>query len=103
MGEEYSGWEAAAPAPAPAVPTVGTATLSWTAPGGTNVVGYRVYYGTVSGSYLQALGSGLQTGTSTTYVVTGLPRGYMYYFAVTAVTAGGEETAYSNEATKHVQ
>jgi len=62
-----------------------------------------VYYGTVSGSYLQALGSGLSTGNSTTYVVTDLPRGYMYFFVVTAVAAGGEESAYSNEATKHVQ
>ncbi len=85
------------------MPTVGTATLSWTAPGGANVVGYRVYYGTASGSYRQALGAGLDTGNGTTYVVTGLPRGYMYYFAVTAVAAGGEESAFSNEASKHVQ
>jgi len=67
------------------------------------VTGYRVYYGTVSGSYLQALGKGLSAGNSTTHVVTGLPRGYMYYFAVTAVGANGEESTFSNEATKHVQ
>jgi hypothetical protein len=67
------------------------------------VTGYRVYYGTVSGSYLQALGKGLSAGNATTLVVTGLPRGYMYYFAVTAVGANGAESAFSNEATKNVQ
>ena len=68
-----------------------------------NVAGYRVYYGTVSRSYLQAQGKGLSAGNVTTHVVTDLPRGYMYYFAVTAVDANGEESAFSNEATKHVQ
>ncbi len=67
------------------------------------MTGYRVYYGTVSGSYQQALGKGLGAGSATTHVVTGLPRGYMYYFAVTALGANGEESAFSNEATKHVQ
>jgi fibronectin type 3 domain-containing protein len=68
-----------------------------------SVAGYRVYYGTVSRSYLQALGAGLSTGNNTSYVVTGLPRGYMYYFSVTAIDAAGNESAFSNEATKHVQ
>jgi len=66
-------------------------------------VGYRVYFGTVSGSYQQALGKGLSAGNVATHVVSGLPRGYMYYFAVTAVAANGEESVFSNEATKHVQ
>jgi hypothetical protein len=35
--------------------------------------------------------------------VTGLPRGYMYFFAVTAIDASGAESTFSNEATKHIQ
>jgi fibronectin type 3 domain-containing protein len=99
--------EAPAPAPAPAptipAPTAGTATLSWSAPGSANVIGYRVYYGTASRSYLQPRGMGLSAGNATTHVVTGLPRGYLYFFAVTAVGANDEESDFSNEATKHLQ
>jgi fibronectin type 3 domain-containing protein len=63
------------------------------------VAGYRVYYGTASGSYSQAKGSGLYV-TNTTYTVPSLTSGSTYYFAVTAVDASGNESAYSTEATK---
>ena len=89
-----------APAPPPASASTGTATLSWTAPAA-SVVGYRVYYGTSSRSYSQALGSGAFVATST-YVVTGLQSGRTYYFAVTAIDAAGAESGFSNEASKTV-
>ena len=65
--------------------------------------GYRVYYGTAPGSYLQARGAGASAGTSTSYTATGLLAGKVYYFAVTAVDSSGNESAFSNEASKLVQ
>jgi hypothetical protein len=67
------------------------------------VVGYRVYYGTTPGTYIQALGSGIGAGYSTTYSITGLTKGETYYFAVTAIDAVGNESGFSNEAYKLVQ
>ena len=88
----------------PTVPTglVGTAVsanqigLSWN-PSTDNVgaTGYRVYWGTASGVYLQARGAGLST-TTTTYTVTGLASPARYFFAVTAQNTL-EESVYSNE------
>jgi Fibronectin type III domain len=90
--------DAPGPALGPAPATAGTATLSWTAPAG-SVAGYRVYYGTASRSYSQALGSGTVV-TGTTFTISSLPAGYTYYFAVTAFDDAGVESAYSNEASK---
>ncbi len=88
-----------APPPPPPPPALtGTAALSWTSPTGV-VSGYRVYYGTASRGYEQALGSGI-VATTTTFTVADLPSGRTYYFAVTAINATGVESAYSNEATK---
>jgi hypothetical protein len=88
------------PSPTPAPAATGSALLSWNAPTG-SVSGYRVYYGTSSGSYDQPKGNGLFV-TNTTTTVPNLDSGTTYYFAVTAVTAGGEESTYSSEATKAV-
>jgi fibronectin type 3 domain-containing protein len=67
------------------------------------VVGYRVYYGRASGSYLQAIGAGLNAGSSTAFTVNALPAGSTYYFVVTSVDGAGRESAYSNEATKQIR
>lgn len=77
--------------------------LSWTAVSSASVTGYRVYYGPSSGNYKQALGSGIKTGTSPTFSVTGLNPGIVYYFAVTAVDSAGNESGFSNEVSKLVQ
>jgi fibronectin type 3 domain-containing protein len=68
------------------------------APAGT-VSGYRVYYGTASRSYGQALGGGIFTKTPS-YTVSNLASGATYYFAVTAVDAAGVESEYSTERSK---
>ncbi len=85
------------PGPAPAVTNF--AVLTWTAPIG-NVTGYRVYYGTSSRNYQQALGGGAYYAPSKEVLVTNLTQGSTYYFAVTAIDAAGQESAYSTEATK---
>jgi fibronectin type 3 domain-containing protein len=45
----------------------------------------------------------MRAGNSTTYPITGLTKGVTYYFAVTAVDATGNESAFSNEGSKLVQ
>jgi fibronectin type 3 domain-containing protein len=76
--------------------------LTWGS-GGTGGATYRVYYGTASRAYGQPYGAGLDTNGATTFTVSGLPGGQLYYFSVTAVDASGRESVYSNEATKLVQ
>jgi hypothetical protein len=66
------------------------------------VAGYRVYFGSSSRTYFQPLGTGLSAGTATTFTVAGLQRGQTYYFAVTDVDSLGNESPYSNEATKFI-
>jgi hypothetical protein len=82
---------------------VTTAELSWAAASASDVAGYRVYYGTASGSYLQTRGSGVSTGTATRFTASGLTSGQIYYFAVTAYDAAGNESGYSAEASKVIQ
>ena len=83
-----------------APPTETTAVLEWTASESPDVTGYRVYYGTTSGAYDQPMGSGIAAGASDRYTVTGLTPGATYFFAVTSTDDAGNESEYSNEATK---
>jgi Fibronectin type III domain len=69
-------------------------TLAWDAVVGAN--GYRIYYRSASGSYLQNRGEGIDAGNSTTYSVTGLVSGTTYCFAATAYGSNGESD-FSNE------
>ena len=87
--------------------STGSATLSWTPPTTrtdgttlTNLAGYRIYYGTVPGSYSDTIvvnGAG-----QSSYVVTNLPGGVTYYFVATAVDAAGLESPYTNVASKAI-
>lgn len=79
-----------------------SAGLAWDAQSDPRVAGYRVYYGTGSRDYAQAKGSGLDAGNCTSYVVSNLGRGSTYYFAVTAYDASGNESDFSNEASKSI-
>lgn len=69
--------------------------LNWDASPDTNIAGYKLYYGTNSGSYPQVVSAGLVTQTT----VTGLTPGTPYYFAATASDSTGLESDYSNEIT----
>jgi hypothetical protein len=67
------------------------------------VTGYRIYYGTRSGTYVQQPGAGMPAGNFPTFNATGLQKGVTYYFAVTATDGDGRESLYSNEASKLIQ
>jgi hypothetical protein len=83
----------------------GDVTLSWGPPvinaDGTNLsdlAGYRIYYGTTSGSYIYYA----DTGNVISYQMTDLEEGLTYYFAVTAYDTSGNESEYSNEAARYI-
>ena len=82
--------------PPPPPPGGSQTTLSWSPSTTAGVVGYKIYIGTASGVYTQSV----DVGNVTTYSVGGLTSGVVYYFAVTAYGANGNESAYSNEVTR---
>ncbi len=82
----------------PGSTTPETATLTWDAVTDPNLNGYRVYYGTASGQYLQSL----NVGNVTTCPLTGLSNRTTYYMVVTALDTFGSESGYSNEVFKLV-
>ena len=91
------------PAGAGGPASAGTATLSWKAPTTntdgtplTDLGGYKIHYGTASGSYTATV----VVGKTTTYAFA-LPAG-TYYFAVTTYDTLGSESGFSNEVTKTV-
>lgn len=57
--------------------------------------GYKVYYGTSPGVYIDVVDVGKTTG----YTVLGLQIGVRYYFAVSAYSSQGQDGAKSNEET----
>lgn len=76
---------------APNAPTLNTATagntqvaLGWSAATG-SPTGYKVRYGTTSG-----LGTTIDVGNVTSYTVTSLTNGTLYYFAVSAYNGAGD-------------
>lgn len=83
--------------PAPAAPVLNSATpgdgkvtLAWGSV--TGATGFKIKYGTASGSYTTTL----DVGNVTTKEVTGLTNSQIYYFVVTAYNTNGE-SANSNE------
>jgi fibronectin type 3 domain-containing protein len=79
-----------------------SASLAWDAVTALNLSGYRVYFGTAPGTYLQSVGQGVSVGNVTTYTITGLASGSRYYFAVTDFDTLGQESSYSNEVFKDI-
>lgn len=84
----------------------GSATLSWQPPTQnsdgsplTNLAGYKVYWGTVQGTYPNSVT--INNPGIATYVVTNLAPN-TYFFAVTAVNTSGVESAQSNSASKTI-
>ena len=86
--------------------TPGTVTLSWIAPTGntngtplTDLAGYHIHYGTSQDNLTKVIDL---AGTGTTeYEVSGLAPG-TYYFAVSAYTAMGTESAESDIGNKTI-
>lgn len=78
------------------------AILSWSINTESDLSGYRAYYGTASGGYLQPDGQGVDVGNTTTYTITGLNQGVRYYFVVTAYDYAGNESVYSDEVFKDI-
>ncbi len=72
-----------------AASTSSQATLTWSAPTGFAPSGYRVYWGTSSGSYTQ----NISAGNVTQYTVSGVTP--PLYFAVTDYDSSGDESPYS--------
>lgn len=64
----------------------------------TDLAGFKLYYGTSSGSYSDSLNI---AGPSTTSYTLTLPSGE-YYFAMTALDDDGNESGYSNEVVRTV-
>jgi hypothetical protein len=88
-----------------AATTTGSATLAWDAPSTntdgsplTDLAGYKIYYGTSSGSYTTII----DVGNVTTYIVNNLTSG-TYYFTVTTYNTNGDESAYATEINKTIQ
>ncbi len=57
------------------------------------LAGYKIYWGTSSGSYT----SSKDAGNLTTCTITGLDEGKAYYFAATAYDGSSNESGYSNQ------
>jgi fibronectin type 3 domain-containing protein len=71
--------------------------LSWTGSPSSGVTGYYVYRSMMSGSGYAKLNASTLAST-TTYTDSSVQSGAKYYYVVTAVDGGGNESAYSNEA-----
>lgn len=77
----------------------GVANLSWDVNPESNIAGYRVLYGTTSGSLTQ---SHAVFGNNPAATVTGLETGRTHYFAVLAYNSSGLEGPMSDEVAFHV-
>lgn len=102
-GTEPVSSSAVAPAPGDgSTGSANTATLTWDAVTDSDLSGYRIYYGTAPGTYLQPLGQGVNAGNVTSYTITGLSSGSRYYFTVTAFDMSNNESGFSNEVFKDI-
>jgi hypothetical protein len=67
--------------------------ISWDPNTETELVGYKVFYGTTSGAY----GIPINVGNTTNYTITGLTAGQSYYVNLKAYDTANNESAFSNE------
>lgn len=74
------------------------AVLTWDAVSDSGVVGYKLHYGKVPGSYTNSV----DTGIMTSHTVSDLSEGETYYFASTAYDTSGKQSGYSNEVKKSI-
>ena len=85
----------------------GAGMLVWDAPSSntdgspaTDLAGYKIYYGTVSGNYTASIDVGNSTSIPLTTLSSSVPVSGLYYIAVTVYDTAGNESAYSNEISK---
>jgi len=78
--------------------TSNSATLQWAANQESDLAGYRVYHGIVSGNY----GSSQDVGKTTSYQYVNLESNKTHYFSVTAYDASGNESLPSPEVSKSI-
>ena len=71
----------------------GTISLAWDANTESDLAGYKIYYGTSARSYQTSV----NVGNVTSYQLTGLTPGQVYFIAVTAYDTSNYESAFSNE------
>src|SRR5438445_2759711 len=83
---------------APAVSSAAQVTLVWDANTEPDLAGYKLYYGLSSGSYQ----SSVDGGNVTSYTLSGLLDGRIYYFAATAYYLSLAESGFSNEVSKAI-
>jgi fibronectin type 3 domain-containing protein len=74
--------------------------LSWTANSEPDLASYRVYRSNQQGVYGAAIAT-VPAGTAS-YTATGLQVGQTYYFRITAVDSGSNESQSSNEVSKSI-
>jgi hypothetical protein len=74
--------------------TTQSVSLAWNAVADPSVVGYNVHYGTSSSSLTTT--QNVKGSATTTATISGLITGKTYYFAVTAYSAAGINSTYSN-------
>jgi regulation of enolase protein 1 (concanavalin A-like superfamily) len=74
-------------------------TLAWNPSSSAGVIGYRIYYGTASGSY----SSSQDAGNATTATICCLEPSRVYYFAARAYLSNGELSSYSEEVSFRTQ
>lgn len=74
--------------------------MSWSPNIEADLNGYRVYYGTAPGTYIQGAAQGINVGNVTSHVVNGLTQGQRYFFVVTAYDTSGNESIFSLEQSK---
>lgn len=83
--------------------------LTWDAPTSntdgspaTDVAGYKIYYGTVSGTYTASIDVGNSTSIQMATLSASVPVPGLYYIAVTAYDTAGNESVYSNEISQNL-
>src|SRR2546426_2895433 len=83
---------------APALSSAAQVALAWDANTDSDLAGYKLYYSISSGSYQ----SSVDVGNVTSYTLSGLLEGQIYYFAATAYNLSGSESGFSNEVSKAI-
>jgi hypothetical protein len=68
-------------------------TIVWNPNNESDLAGYKIYYGSLSGNY----DSFVDVGNQTSYPLSGLVEGETYYIALTAYDINGNESGYSGE------